>query len=890
MPSRLTSLLRALFRRGPFEDAMTEEVRFHIEQYTDELVRSGVSPEDAARRARMEFGTVDSVKEDCRESRGLRVFDEMQQDLRLAFRRLRKTPSFTLTALATLALCIGANLAIFAVVDSVLLRPLPFPAPARLVRVFNTYPKAGVPDDGCSVTNYYERRGSIASFESVAAYRDGTAIVGEIGATEREHVTRVSPEFFTTLGRGPVMGRAFTDEETTYETDAVAILTDAYWRQRLGADPAVIGRTIRVDGVSRTVVGVLAPDFRFLSSTARLYFPFSSNLEDREPRRRHWGSSSQMIARMKADTTLADAQAQVDAHSAAKEADGGNSDAKAMAEAGFRTLVVPLHADHVAKVRPTLLLVQGGALCLLLIGAVNLANLLLIRASGRLKELAVRQAIGASRRHVVGAVMVETTLLTLLGGLLGLAVGAGGIRLLAAFGADRLPLGAQIAFDLRLALVALVGAVALGILISSPIAWYNLKGHPAFALQSESRGASASLAVERMRYGFLVAQMGLAFVLLSGAGLLGQSLKRVMEVSPGFRPESLLSGQISLPWKTYPNDAARLAFTARLLEELGKKPGVLAAGVVSNVPLSGSSGKSAARVKGYVLPPGESLHGIYSYGVDGDYFTAMGYSLVEGRFIDAADSRRSERVCVVDADFAHRYWPQGGAVGGTLFEGGSEEKGEQAFTVVGVVGAVKQAGLVEDEAQGAVYYPYAYRTDNSLFVVARTSAAPASLGVTLQQVVRSIDPELPVNDLKSMEGRIADSLVARRSPALLAGLFSGLAVLLTAIGTYGVLSFAVAQRRREIGLRMALGARPAQVRRQFVSLALRLLATGTALGLAGAWLSGSVLQAILFRVPAFHLATVAATAAILGLVSLVACLLPSERAARISPMEALAEE
>jgi putative ABC transport system permease protein len=890
VPARLRSLLLALFRRRHFEDAMAEEVRFHLEQYTEELVASGLRPDEAARRARLEFGTVDSVKEDCRQARGLRVFDDLQQDLRLAWRRLRKTPSFTLTALATLALCIGANLAIFAVVDAILLRPLPFPDPDRLVRIFNTYPKAGVPDDGCSVTNYYERRGGIAAFEALSAYREGTAIVGEVGATEREPVTRVSPEFFTTLGRGPTLGRAFTDEETTYETDAVAILTDAYWRQRLGADPAVIGRTIRVDGVSRTVVGVLAPDFRFLSSRARLYFPFSSNLEDRLPSQRHsGGGSSQMIARLMPGTTLAEAQAQVDMHGTAKEAADG-PEAKAMADAGFRTLVVPLHADHVGSIRPTLLLVQGGALCLLLIGGVNLTNLLLIRASTRVKELAVRQAIGASRRHVVSAVVVETTLLTFMGGLLGLVVGAGGIRLLAAFGADRLPLAAEITFDLRLGLVALAFAVVMGILISVPIAWYNLAGHPAGALASESRGASASLAAKRMRYAFLVAQMGLAFVLLSGAGLLGQSLKRIMEVSPGFRADGILSGQISLPWKAYPNDVARLAFTERLLEELRKQPGVRATGVVTNVPLSGTSGKSAARVMGYMLPPGESLHGIYSYGVDGDYFAALGVTLMEGRFLDAADSRRKGRVCVVDADFARRYWPEGGALGGKLFQGGTVEKGEQAFTVVGVVGAVKQAGLVEDEAQGAVYYPYAYRPDNSFFVVARTSPAPASLGVTLQQVVRTVDPDLPVNDLKSMDARIALSLVARRSPAFLAGLFSGIAVLLTAIGTYGVLSFAVTQRHREIGLRMALGARPEEVRWQFVSLAFRLLSTGTVLGLLGAWLVGSALQAILFRVPAFDPGTLVVTTGILAFVSVLACLLPSERAARISPMEALAEE
>jgi len=326
------------------------------------------------------------------------------------------------------------------------------------------------------------------------------------------------------------------------------------------------------------------------------------------------------------------------------------------------------------------------------------------------------------------------------------------------------------------------------------------------------------------------------------------------------------------------------------MDNVGHLPGVLSAGVVNNVPFSGHSGKSAATVAGHVLRPGESARGHYSYGVAGDYFRAMGFSLRSGRFLTAEDSHRSERVCVVDEDFARYYWPNASAIGQRLWDGSEAGKDAEAFTVVGVVSAAKQAGLTEEEAQGAIYYPYAFRVGDSFFVAARTSLPPESLGLTLQKVVRQIDPNIPVNDLRSMDTRIADSLVTRRSPALLAGLFSGIALLLTAIGTYGVLSYAVAQRRREIGLRMALGAQPGQIRSQFFYLSLRLLASGTILGVIGAWLTGQAMQAVLFHVPALNLAILVGAAFVMGVVSLVACLLPSQRAARIFPMEALAEE
>jgi predicted permease len=388
-----------------------------------------------------------------------------------------------------------------------------------------------------------------------------------------------------------------------------------------------------------------------------------------------------------------------------------------------------------------------------------------------------------------------------------------------------------------------------------------------------------------LRHGFIVAQIALAFVLLTGAGLLGLSLKRALAVSPGFRADHVLTGQISLPWKNYPDWPSRLTFVERLLEGVRSQPGVSAAGVINNVPLSGENIKSGFTVQGHVRRPGESLRGHYFYGVGGDLFAALGIPLREGRFLLNADS--GNRVCVVDEDFARYYWPTGGAIGQRLSLGENEGADVDAFTIVGVVGAMKQAELTEDRAQGAVYVPYQFRTVANIFAVNRTRQRPESFSLTLQKIVRAIDPELPVNDLRSMEVRIADSLIVRRSPALLAGIFAVVALLLAAIGTYGVLAYAVAQRRREIGVRMALGAPPKQIGRQFISLGLRLLVAGSALGVIGALLAGRAMRSILFDLPALPMAMLAGTSVVLTVVSLLACWLPARRAASVDPMEAL---
>jgi predicted permease len=811
-------------------------------------------------------------------------------DLRFAFRQLRNGPAFTATALATIAICLGANLAIFALIDSILLRPLPFADAERLVTIFNTYPKAGVERDGSSLTNYYERRGHIPAFASVSIFRETTEVVGETGSTQQEKVMRISPDFFTTLGVSPMMGRGFNEVETiTPIENSAAIVAHAYWRQHLNSDPQVLGRAVRVNGVPRAIVGVLPPDFRFLSSEARILLPLTSRLEQRTPAQRHsGGGGTQMIARLKPGATLADAQSQIDAHNAVVETD--NPQASAMADAGFRSLVLPLHADHVRAIRPTLWLMQGGALFLLLMAVVNLINLHLIRASGRMKDIAIRRSLGASSTQVVNHIATETLLLAFLGGLLGLAVGALGIRLLEYLGADRLPLGSHIGFEGRLAAVGLAGAVLLGLAIAMPIAWFNLRGEPEQALRTESRSGTVSRAPQRLRHAFVVAQIALAFVLLAGAALLGLSLRNAMAVAPGFRADHVSTGQFVLPYAPFPaGSSKRVAVLDRLLEAIGQQPGVAAAGIVTNVPLSGNDGKSAITPRGYVPPTGESLHGHYFYSVTGDYFSALGIPLREGRSLTSADSHHSDPVCVVDEDFAHRYWPNGGAVGQHVFQG-TDSDDAQLFRIVGIVGSVKQADVTESQGQGAVYVPYQYREGANIFVVTRTSQAPEAFADTLRRIIRATDPELAIDDIRSMESRVAESLIGRSSPAMLAGIVATVALLLAGIGTYGVLSYTIAQRRREIGVRMALGAQTHQIRTQFLSLGFRLLAAGILLGVMGVWVAGKLIQSVLFGVPGFHLATLLGTALVMGAVAMVSCFIPARRASRVDPMIALRAE
>ncbi len=809
--------------------------------------------------------------------------ESVLRDVRQSMRSLARERGFTFTVLLILALCLAANVAIFSVVNRVLLTPLPFHDPQQLVLVANAYPKAGVERSGVSVPHYLERKKEIEAFADAAALRNWGVTIGDAGAPERVDAASVTPSFFRVLGVSPALGRAFTDEEGFYGKHQVVLLSDGLWRQRFGGDPAVIGKTLRVNTESFTIIGVMPAGFRYLSQTSKLWTPLCFSDEDRKPDRRH-SNNMDMIARLKPGVTIAEAQAQIDALNARTLKEDGF--AKIAIDAGFHTTVFDLGRDYVSQLRPVLLLLQAGVLFLLLIGLVNLANLLLVRATGRAKEFCVRQALGASGGQLARTLVVESVLLSVVGGVVGLGLGAVALKGIAQLAADRLPVRFDANIDLTVAAVAVAASLVLGLVLALPVVWHTLRGSMATALSVESRGGTTTRNVHRLRHGLIVAQIALAFVLLAGTGLLGLSFARVMAVKPGFQAEQVLTGFVALPWSKYKDDKDRVAFVERLATELKSSPGVTAVGVSSGGPFSNSNDDNAIWVEGYAVKEGESLQAHFTSGVGGDYFNAMGIPLREGRFLTMEDSRAEARVCVIDESVAKRYWPKGSALGHRLANEppGAEQK---PYTIVGVVGAVKQSDLAEKMPRGAVYFPYKFYASLGLGLVVRTARAPESASSMLRATVLRLDPELPVHDVQTMEARIEGSVAGRRVPLLLAGIFAVVALVLAAVGIYGVLAYAVAQRQREIGVRMALGAQPEQILGQFLMLGGKLLLIGLPLGLLGAWLAGRAMTSLLFGVEPTNPVVLGGTALVLASVAMLACFLPSRRAARVSPIEAL---
>ncbi|MFO1498174.1 MAG: ABC transporter permease [Verrucomicrobiota bacterium] len=883
------------FNKQPKDRELEEEIESHIQMHIEDNLRLGMSAEEARRQAMIKLGGIESTKEAYRDQRSLPLLETLWRDIRYSARQLRKNPGFTAVSVLTLAICIGGNLSIFAVIDAILVRSLPFPEPDRLVVVHNAHPSTGIERAPAMVANYLECRKSIKAFKSVSMYREESYTVGESMSSRRVTCAQVTPEFFETLGVRLAMGEPFTDAHMDFGPNLVAILTDEFWRSYFGGDTNVLRRRIVINSQNAIVIGVLPPGYRYLSSTAEIYRPLAHHPEIRtfpgcysELARAFDG---QMVARLAKHSSILEAQTQLNVLN--EQWLAADPMGQTIKDTGYHTVVAPLHEDYVGSVKPMLLLVQTGVLCLLLIGGINLVSLQLVRATGRSKETAIREALGASRWTIARSVLVETTMLSQAGGALGVAIALAGIRLVRSLGATQFPLGADITFDHRIANASIVASLVVGVCIALPIIAINRRRSAQLCLQSETRGATTSRNVQQLRQTFIVAQIAIAFVLLCGAGLLSVSLRRMLEKPTGFTSEQVLTGQVTLPWMNYRGPVTKIPFVRRLLEEVRALPGVTHAAVSSALPFTTEG--SAARtihVEGMNPTASRNLQAHYFSYVSPDYWKTMGIPLMQGRFFEDGDLQDRPRyapgVAVIDEVFARKYWPNGDAIGRHFSTILADTKEGRDLTVIGIVGSVKQTDLAETHKLGAVYEPYSFSTDLRLLV--RASVPVNTLIPSVKKRVREIDSEIPIENFKTLQVYINESLIARRSPAILAGIFAGVALLLAAIGTYGVLAYAVAQHRREIGVRLALGAMPGGIARQFLLFGLRLLAIGSLLGCVGAWAAGRAMQGVLFEVPSFHMPTLVGAAIAIGGVTLIASLLPAIRAARISPMEALRHE
>ncbi len=802
------------------------------------------------------------------------------------YRRLVRTPAFTAIAVLTLAICLGANLTILAVVDAILVRALPLAAPDRLALVYNCYPGAGVDHGACSLPNYFERRGAIAAFESVSIFQESSVIVGTGGQSRRVPTLRVSPEFFDTLGVPLAMGQPFTEEHFAYRADEVAILTDEFWRSHFNGERDVIGRTFVNDGAPVTVRGVLPAGFRFLSSRAQYFRPASHALRDRAGGERHSGEWN-MVARLASGIEWRTAQGQMDAFNVRQlESDPLR---EVVQKVGYHTAVRPLHQDHVRQVRRTLVLLQLGVGFLLLIGIVNLGNLLLIRAHSRSQEWSVHLALGAGRWVIVRDVVAEVLLLVLAATAAGLLLAMGGLRLLSTLGADQLPLGAAICLNGRIALAGLGAAAVLALGLAGLVLIFSLRTTLAAGLKTFERGSTASRGAQRMHHGFVIAQVGLALVLLSGAGLLTISLHRVLASPVGFNPDHILAGRITFPWEGYTNQTLRIAYADRLVAAVRAIPGISSVAVNDGLPFADQPTANAVAVEGHESLPNAVIRAHHLAKVTGDYWRTMGIPLLRGRLLEDADRNRQPRACVVEEGIADFYWPNRDPISRRLSDGAAFDPANSSV-VVGVVANTKQSDVTERTDKGTIYLPFGGWWPGSFCLVVRSSLPDAVVTPMIRQAVAQCDPAMPIDDLRSLKSRIDDTLVTRRSSAMLAGVFAGVALLLASLGTYGVLAYAVSQRQREIGVRLALGARPSQVLAQFFGLGTKLGGIGTVVGLPGAWAAGRAMHSMLFGVGPFPIAVMLTAALVLGGVVSLAAILPSRRAARVDPMQALRHE
>ncbi len=896
MPGRIVSLFRNLLRKTTVEQALDDELQSSVELLTEEKMKEGVSHSEARREALLELGGVQQVKEEVRAIRAGRFLEGCVRDMRFAVRTLGKSPAFTAVTFLTVALCIGANTAIFAIVNSVLLRPLPGPHAGDIVLMSNLYPKAGVVyDTESSAPDYYDRLSKVTALEEQAMFRRVNQALELNGVPEQIPGMTVTPSFFPLVGVYPLYGRAFDEGESETGANQRVILSYALWKQLYGGDPSAIGRQLRLDGTPLTVVGVMPRDFVFVDPDVRFWVPLAFSREQRtEYHNNNWCN----IGRLKRGASVAQVQSQINALNAANLEQFPQFKVM-LIQAGFWTKVEPLQQMVVRDVKDALYLLWGGALLVVLIGGLNIANLALARWSARRKEIATRLAIGASRTGIARQLIVENVLLSSAGGVAGLALGQGSLAALSAAGLDRFPRAYEVHIGWTVVLMGLGIAVALGVFVALGSLVSVIKVDVNSMLRNGARTGETGVPARRLRQTLVGAEVGFAFVLLVGTGLLLTSFRHLLAVDPGFTSRGVITATTSVPSSKYPSGAALREVVNRSLEAIRAVPGVASAGVTSRIPLGGEYDDSFILAEGYVTKPGESLISPRRLAVTPGYFETMKIGLVRGRYFEQRDTDSAPGVVIVDEELARHFWPNEDPIGRRMFQPDNPDhptvtdSNTRWYSVVGVVRSVRLEDLAgARSAFGAYYFPYAENPSRTYTFAIRANHDGDMSAVTraVRQAVAQVDPELALFDIKTMEERTELSMSSRRTSMTLATIYGGLALFLSSIGIYGVLAYLVTQRKREIGIRIALGSTSAGIVRFVLRECLVLVAIGLSLGLAGAVAMRRLIATQLYDVYPLDPLVVGGVTLLLGIVALAACVVPACRAMRTDPIVALRYE
>lgn len=873
---------RVLVARDRFEADLDEELRFHLDGVTQRYVDSGMTAAAARRAALRDLGSVEATKEEVRNETGVRLIQDLAHDLRYGIRGLVKRPGLTLALMATIGLAIGSNAAVFSLVHSILLEPLPFAQPDRIVRIHNSYPGRNVARAANSVRDFYDRQ-ALDAFEDVALYTEIAHSMGGEEGAQHVFAMQVTPSFFSVFGAAPELGTLFPSDLAVGAAN-YAVIGDALWRSAFGADPSVVGSTIILDGRPYELTGVMPEGFEFATWDAQIYTPLAFAPEARFSRARN-ADRFNMVARLHPDASVAGAQEQLGALNRVLIEEYAPEDRTEALSAGFRSEVRGYLDDLTSSIRRPLLLLWLGALIVLVAAVANVTTLFLIRATGRRSEISCRLALGATRSRVLRQLLTESSLVAAIGGVLGIALAAWSLRFLGAFEVYEIPRVDSVAISPIVVMAGILVSLGFGTVAALLPARGLLWGAGGRLGGGARRGVGGR--PSRVHHLLVGVQVAFAFVLVMTTGLLVESLRNLGAVEVGFEPAGVAVGATSLPSDAFPDGSARVQFAHALVDALQDHPDVTAAAIASQLPFSDSDSRTLVYTEQTATIAGERGGSAYRTRVTGGYFEAMGIPLVAGQPFTRADDATNRRVAIVDEGLAELLWPNASPIGSHIWLGEPTGNRDDAVVVVGVVGSIRQNSLTAEQLPGAVYVPFAQSPASFFRIVTRTRGETARVPAIAREAIARVDPAPLYYWVDTLDDAVGGSLLFLRLPMRLLSVFAAVSLFLVILGVYGVTTHAVRARTQELGLRMALGGTQSGIAGLLAREWSAVVVAGLAVGILGALVALQVVRSLLFGTTGLDLPVAGAAIALVLVAAAFAFAWPVRHALRIDPARAL---